>query len=134
MHFDQENGLKPHFGPFLALNGPFLGHHIFFSKILLLSFLLYILILLAIVLILLLIIILAILLVLDDRLVDDRVCDGWRGSERGERDSGELWVLMTCPLTRDGPSIFRAQAVKPLSVVAPPMQLVDCDSPLPWIV
>ena len=105
------------------------------SIILLLSILLYILILLAIVLLLLLIIIiLAILLVLDDRLVDDRVCDGWRGSERGERDSGELWVLMTCPLTRDGPSIFRAQAVKPLSVVAPPMQLVDCDSPLTWIV
>ena len=103
------------------------------SIILLLSIFLYILILLAIVL-LLIIIILAILLVLDDRLVDDRVCDGWRGSERGERDSGELWVLMTCPLTRDGPSIFRAQAVKPLSVVAPPMQLVDCDSPLPWIV
>ena len=104
------------------------------SIILLLSILLYILLLLAIVLLLLFIIILAILLVLDDRLVDDRVCDGWRGSERGERDSGELWVLMTCPLTRDGPSIFRAQAVKPLSVVAPPMQLVDCDSPLPWIV
>ena len=103
--------------------------------LLLLSILLYILLLLAIVLLLLIIIIiLAILLVLDDRLVDDRVCDGWRGSERGERDSGELWVLMTCPLTRDGPSIFRAQAVKPLSVVAPPMQLVDCDSPLPWIV
>ena len=33
MHFDQENGLKPHFGTFLALNGPFLGQHIFFSKI-----------------------------------------------------------------------------------------------------
>ena len=27
MHFDQENGLKPHFGPFLALNGPFLGQN-----------------------------------------------------------------------------------------------------------
>ena len=25
MHFEQANGLKPHFGPFLALNGPFLG-------------------------------------------------------------------------------------------------------------
>ena len=23
MHFEQANGLKPHFGPFLALNGPF---------------------------------------------------------------------------------------------------------------
>ena len=23
MHFEQENGLKPHFGPFLALIGPF---------------------------------------------------------------------------------------------------------------
>ena len=23
MHFEQDNGLKPHFGPFLALNGPF---------------------------------------------------------------------------------------------------------------
>ena len=33
MHFDQENDQKPHFGPFLALNGPFLGKHIFFSKI-----------------------------------------------------------------------------------------------------
>ena len=33
MHFEQENGLKPHFGPFLALNGPFLGQHIFFTKI-----------------------------------------------------------------------------------------------------
>ena len=22
MHFEQENGLKPHFGPFLTLNGP----------------------------------------------------------------------------------------------------------------
>ena len=25
MHFEQENGLKPHFGPFLALIGPILG-------------------------------------------------------------------------------------------------------------
>ena len=33
MHFEQENGLKPHFGPFLALNGPFSGQHIFFTKI-----------------------------------------------------------------------------------------------------
>ena len=33
MHFEQDNGLKPHFGPFLALNGPFLGQQIFFSKI-----------------------------------------------------------------------------------------------------
>ena len=33
MHFEQENGLKPHFGPFLALNGPFLGQHIFLTKI-----------------------------------------------------------------------------------------------------
>ena len=33
MHFEQENGLKPHFGPFLALNGLFLGQHIFFKKI-----------------------------------------------------------------------------------------------------
>ena len=33
MHFEQGNGLKPHFGPFLALNGPFLGQHIFFIKI-----------------------------------------------------------------------------------------------------
>ena len=32
MHFEQENGLKPHFGPFLALNGPFLGQHIFFFQ------------------------------------------------------------------------------------------------------
>ena len=23
MHFEQDKGLKPHFGPFLALNGPF---------------------------------------------------------------------------------------------------------------
>ena len=33
MHFEQENGLKPHFGPFLALIGPFLAQIIFFSKI-----------------------------------------------------------------------------------------------------
>ena len=33
MHINQENDLKPHFGPFLALNGPFLGQHIFFSVI-----------------------------------------------------------------------------------------------------
>ena len=33
MHINQENDLKPHFGPFLALHGPFLGQHIFFSKI-----------------------------------------------------------------------------------------------------
>ena len=33
MHFEQDNDLKPHFGPFLALNGPFLGQQIFFSKI-----------------------------------------------------------------------------------------------------
>ena len=33
MHFLKENGLKPHFGPFSALNGPFLGQHIFFTKI-----------------------------------------------------------------------------------------------------
>ena len=32
MIFEEENGLKPHFGPFLALNGPFLGQHIFFQK------------------------------------------------------------------------------------------------------
>ena len=32
MHFEQENGLKPHFGPFLALNGPFLGQRIFLQK------------------------------------------------------------------------------------------------------
>ena len=30
MHINQENDLKPHFGPFLALNGPFLGQQIFF--------------------------------------------------------------------------------------------------------
>ena len=33
MHINQGNDLKPHFGPFLALNGPFLGQHIFFTKI-----------------------------------------------------------------------------------------------------
>ena len=33
MIFEQEKGQKPHFSPFLALNGPFLGQHIFFSKI-----------------------------------------------------------------------------------------------------
>ena len=32
MIFEEENGLKPHFGPFLALNGPFLGPRIFFRK------------------------------------------------------------------------------------------------------
>ena len=32
MIFEEENGLKPHFGPFLALNGPFLAPHIFFRK------------------------------------------------------------------------------------------------------
>ena len=32
MHNNQENDLKPHFGPFLALNGPSLGQHIFFQK------------------------------------------------------------------------------------------------------
>ena len=32
MHINQENDLKPHFGPFLALNGPFLAQHIFFQK------------------------------------------------------------------------------------------------------
>ena len=31
MHFEQDNGLKPHFGPFLALNGPFQGQQIFFQ-------------------------------------------------------------------------------------------------------
>ena len=62
------------------------------SIILLLSILLYILLLFAIVLLLLhIIIILAILLVLDDRLVDDRVCDGWRGSER-ERQRRTLGI------------------------------------------
>ena len=33
MHINQENDLKPHFGPFLALNGLLFGHNIFFSKI-----------------------------------------------------------------------------------------------------
>ena len=28
MNLDQENGLKPHFGPFLALIGPILGQTI----------------------------------------------------------------------------------------------------------
>ena len=28
-YIEQENGLKPHFGPFLALIGPFLGQQIF---------------------------------------------------------------------------------------------------------
>ena len=32
MIFEQENGQKPHFSPFLALIGPFLGQHIFFQK------------------------------------------------------------------------------------------------------
>ena len=29
MLFEEENGLKPHFSPFLALNGPFFGQHTF---------------------------------------------------------------------------------------------------------
>ena len=33
MHFEQENGLKPHFGPFLALNGPFSRPANFFSAL-----------------------------------------------------------------------------------------------------
>ena len=33
MHFEQENGLKPHFGPFLALIGPILGPTNFFSAL-----------------------------------------------------------------------------------------------------
>ena len=33
MRFEQENGLKLHFGPFLALIGPFLAQINFFSKI-----------------------------------------------------------------------------------------------------
>ena len=33
MHFEQENGLKPHFGPFLALNRPFQGQQIFFQHL-----------------------------------------------------------------------------------------------------
>ena len=32
MHFEQTNGLNPHFGPFLAPHGPFLGQHIFLQK------------------------------------------------------------------------------------------------------
>ena len=32
MHFEQDNDLKPRFGPFLALNDPFLGQQIFFQK------------------------------------------------------------------------------------------------------
>ena len=32
-HLERENGLKPHFGPFLALIGPFLAQIIFFPKI-----------------------------------------------------------------------------------------------------
>ena len=32
MIFEQEKGQKPHFSPFLAQNGPFLGQHIFFQK------------------------------------------------------------------------------------------------------
>ena len=32
MHVKQDNDLKPHFGPFLVVNGPFLGQHIFFQK------------------------------------------------------------------------------------------------------
>ena len=32
MLYEQENDQKPHFGPFLALNGPFLGQHIFFNE------------------------------------------------------------------------------------------------------
>ena len=31
MHVEQDD-LKPHFGPFLALNSPFLGQQIFFQK------------------------------------------------------------------------------------------------------
>ncbi len=33
MHFDQENGTKPHFGPFLALIGPFFEPENFFSAL-----------------------------------------------------------------------------------------------------
>ena len=36
-----------------------------------------------------LILILVLVLVLDDRLGDDRVCDGWRGSERERETGGE---------------------------------------------
>ena len=32
MNLDQENGLKPHFGPFLALTGPILEPKDFFSS------------------------------------------------------------------------------------------------------
>ena len=32
-HIEQENGLKPHFGPFLALIGPFLGQQIFIQHL-----------------------------------------------------------------------------------------------------
>ena len=32
MHFAQENDLKPHFGPFLVLNDPFLGPEIYFQQ------------------------------------------------------------------------------------------------------
>ena len=35
------------------------------------------------------VIISTLLLVLDDRLGDDRVCDGWRGSERERETGGE---------------------------------------------
>ena len=31
-HYEQENGLKPHFSPFLALNGPFLGQQNLFRR------------------------------------------------------------------------------------------------------
>ena len=34
MNFEQENGLKPDFGPFLALIGPILGPANFFSVLL----------------------------------------------------------------------------------------------------
>ena len=33
MHFEQANGRKPHFSPFLALNGPFLGQYILFKNL-----------------------------------------------------------------------------------------------------
>ena len=33
MNLDQENGLKPHFGPFLALIGPILGPKNFFQQL-----------------------------------------------------------------------------------------------------
>ena len=32
MHLDQENGLKPHLGCYLAVNGPFWGQHNFFFQ------------------------------------------------------------------------------------------------------